>query len=105
MDTLTTLGVGASLLSGLLNIAHELGFFVELESFSAIAGMIITLAITGNGVETWLRRRSVGAVQALLALAPSQATVLRDGKEVVISAEQLAIGDVVSDQARRKNPQ
>ena len=104
MDTLTTLGVGASLLSGLLNIAHELGFFVELESFSAIAGMIITLAITGNGVETWLRRRSVGAVQALLALAPSQATVLRDGKEVVISTEQLAIGDMVLIKPGEKIP-
>ena len=104
MDTLTSLGVGASLLSGLLNIAHELGFFVKLESFSAIAGMIITLAITGNGVETWLRRRSVGAVQALLALAPSRATVLRGGKEVIIDAEQLAIGDIVLIKPGEKIP-
>ena len=104
MDTLTSLGVGASLLSGLLNIAHELGFFVELESFSAIAGMIITLAITGNGVETWLRRRSVGAVQALLALAPSRATVLRDGKEEIIDAAQLAIGDIVLIKPGEKIP-
>ena len=104
MDTLTSLGVGASLLSGLLNIAHELGFFVELESFSAIAGMIITLAITGNGVETWLRRRSVGAVQALLALAPSRATVLRNGKEVIIDAAQLAIGDIVLIKPGEKIP-
>ncbi len=105
MDSLVALGAGASTLYSvyaLYRIAFALGagdaaaaaVFSERLYFDG-AGTILTLITLGKFFEARAKGRTSEAVTALLDLAPKTATVLRNGKETVIPADQLAAGDTV----------
>ncbi len=55
--------------------------------------MITTLILLGRFLESRARRRSGEAIRALLQLGAKEARVLRDGAEVVVPVEELAVGD------------
>ncbi len=80
MDTLTSIGVSMALLSGLLALARyihpSIAEAIYIQNFSGLAAMILTLAITGSTIETFLRKKSIGAQQALLNLLPRFSTVI-----------------------------
>jgi len=57
--------------------------------------VIILVIVVGSGLlGFWQERGAVGAVEALLARVQIKATVLRDGKEVEISVEEIVPGDL-----------
>ncbi len=93
MDTLVALGAGAAfvysvavLFSMTEHSAHSLYF----ES----AAMILTLITVGKLLEARAKGKTTNAIRSLMQLAPKTATVLRDGKEVVIPADELKKDDV-----------
>jgi Cu+-exporting ATPase len=57
------------------------------------AAVITALVLLGQVLELRARQKTGGAIRELLALAPDTAHVIRDGQELLISLEEVAIGD------------
>ena len=88
MDTLVALGSGASFVYSLfmINMHHELYF----ES----AAMIVTLITVGKLLESYSKGKTTNALKELMSLAPKTATVIRDGKELIISVDKVKKEDI-----------
>jgi len=61
----------------------------------AEGGMVVTLYALGHVLEARTVKRSRGSLSALLALAPDEAVVRRDGREETVAADSLVEGDRV----------
>jgi Cd2+/Zn2+-exporting ATPase len=67
---------------------------------SAILGMwdeaafLVFLYGSAEGLEEYTFARTRASIKKLLALAPKEAKVIRNGREVVIPAEELVLGDI-----------
>ena len=104
MDTLVALGSFASfvystaiiflmsdsILSGHVDEAHHLLHELYFES----AAMILALITLGKLLEARAKGRATDAIQSLMELTPKTATVIRDGKEISIPAEEIIRGDL-----------
>ena len=105
MDTLVALGSCASLLYGIVetgiiiyatvkgnfDLAHSTAQNLYFEG----AAMILTLVTVGNFLEERSKKKTGTAIAKLVDLTPKSATVIRDGKEVVIPTEQVKKDDLV----------
>lgn len=60
----------------------------------AEAAMLVFLYSISEAAEGYTEERTRNAIRALMDLAPKTALVLRDGKEMVIPAEELRVGDL-----------
>ena len=105
MDTLIAVGSGAALIYGLFalfRMAYAMGhgdwqtvqFYSENLYFESSA-MILTLISLGKFLESRAKGKTGDAIRALMDLRPETATVLRDGEEVTVPAEEVRVGDVV----------
>lgn len=94
MDTLVSLGAGASfvystaLLIAMTNGSSHEGFYFES------AGMIVTLITVGKMLESYSKGKTTNAIKDLMDLSPKTATVLKDGKEIVVPVENIKVGDI-----------
>jgi Cu+-exporting ATPase len=61
--------------------------------FFDTAGAITALILLGRSLEAGAKRRSGEAIRKLLELGAKQARVLRDGAEVLVPVDELAVGD------------
>lgn len=91
MDTLVALGAGVALADGIVRLAMGAGSSGFVES----AGMILSFVSIGKWLESRATRRTGRAVEKLSELLPPCATVLRDGRESLVPAEQLQPGDLI----------
>ena len=82
----TTVAYGYSLVS-LLEGA-------DLQFFEASAS-VLTIFTIGEYLETRVLKTTTESIRNLLALKPKTALVIRDGKEIVIDADALTVGDIV----------
>jgi P-type Cu+ transporter len=89
MDTLITLGTLAAW--GWSTVVLVAG--VDAETYFEVAAVITTLILLGRYFEARAKRRSGEAIRTLLELGAKDARVLRDGQEVVVSVEELQVGD------------
>jgi Cu+-exporting ATPase len=105
MDSLIAVGSGAALIYGvaaLFRMAFAMGqgnweiveFYSENLYFES-AAMILTLITLGKFLETRAKGKTGDAIKALMDLRPETATVLRDGIEETIPADQVRVGDIV----------
>ena len=90
MDTLVSLGVSAAYLWSLYSL-----FFGGREhaTYLEVAAAVTALILLGRYLEARAKRAAGAALRALLDLGAKQVTVIRDGNEVAIPAEQLGVGD------------
>lgn len=90
MDLLVALGTTASFAYSVysLIIGNDVFYFES-------SAMIITLVLLGKMLESRAKAKTGEAIEKLMDLAPKNATVMREGKEVVIPASQIVIGDTV----------
>lgn len=105
MDSLVGMGSMASAVFGafaIFRMGWGLGHgdMALVESYSMnlyfeSAGMIVTLITVGKYLETRAKGKTSAAIEKLMDLAPKQATVLRNGQEVVVPVADLAIGDEI----------
>lgn len=105
MDTLVSIGSMASALFGVFamfrmswGLGHgDLALAAEYSTnlYFESAGMIVTLITVGKYLEARAKGQTTGALKALMQLAPAEAIVLRDGREVTVPAASLALGDTV----------
>ena len=105
MDSLIAVGSGAALIYGiaaLFRMAYAMGhgdwdtvqFYSENLYFES-AAMILTLITLGKFLETRAKGKTGDSIRALMDLRPETATVLRDGAEVTVPADQVRVGDIV----------
>ena len=105
MDTLIAVGSGAAILHGvivLFRMAYFAGNYdIELAAdagkhlYFESAAMILTLVSLGKFLESRAKGKAGDAIEKLMQLRPKTATCLRDGKEVVVKVEEIAVGDIL----------
>jgi len=102
MNTLVVVGTSAAYLYSLATIVVP-GFFTaaglgmdgeELPLYFDTAAAIITLILAGRYLEARARSSTSDAIRRLIRLAPRTARVVRDGTEVDIAIETVAVGDL-----------
>ncbi|MET9226200.1 heavy metal translocating P-type ATPase [Lentzea sp. NPDC003310] len=108
MDTLISIGVGAAFLwslyalflgtAGTPGMTHGFTFTIERTAgtgnvYLEVAAGVTTFILAGRYFEARSKRRAGAALTALLELGAKDVAVLRDGREVRIPVERLAVGD------------
>ena len=90
MDVLVAMGTSAAYLLSVYN-----GFLggVATDLYFESSAMIITLILLGKYVEQKAKNKTSYAIRGLMDLQAKEATVLREGKELVIPYEQVLVGD------------
>jgi Cu+-exporting ATPase len=114
MDTLVSIGViAAYVFSGWQLLADpgmtDLHGMDQMETGSGglyfeVASVVTTFLLLGRYLEANAKRKAGDALKALLNLGAKDATVLQDGAEYKIPAEQLAVGDVMVVRPGEKIP-
>jgi Zn2+/Cd2+-exporting ATPase len=61
----------------------------------AEAASVVVLFAAGNALQVYAIDRTRGAVRALVRLTPNEVLVRRGGSEVVVSADEVGVGDTV----------
>lgn len=97
MDSLVALGAAAGLVYSLIEMGLLIAGRIEgmPDLYFESAGMILTLVTVGKYLEQRSRKKTTGAISALLRLAPDSALVRRDGREVTVPAVEIVMGDTV----------
>ncbi len=104
MDSLIALGVGVSFLTGVFAIAATLGWMPRIFNYAGVSAMILAIHLTGRWVEATAKGRASQAIQRLLTLGAKTARVLKDGVEVDVSVQSLAVGDLMVVRPGEKIP-
>ena len=97
MDSLIAVGTSAAFFYSLYSVSQVfLGHhaFVHQLYFESVA-VIIALVLLGKYLESLAKGRTSQAIQSLLELVPSQATVIRYGEAVTIDTEDIRVGDII----------
>ena len=97
MDTLVAIGTGSAFLYGVyatvLIYLGNFGFSQHL--YFESAAVVITLVMLGKYLEAVSKSKTSEAIQKLLALKPKTATILKNGVELEVSLDEVAVGDLV----------
>ncbi len=105
MDTLIAMGslaaaiysiyaifmMGYDLGHGQIHQAHQYMMQLYFES----ATMILTLISLGKYLESCSKKKTTEAIEKLIHLMPSVATILKDGQEKEVAIEDVQVGDIV----------
>lgn len=104
MDTLVALGSGASFVYSVWQIFSMSAAALEadLEALHSLlhglyfesAAMILVLITVGKLLESISKGKTTDAIKKLMSLSPKTATILKDGKEIVIPIDDLKVGDI-----------
>lgn len=96
MDSLVSLGCAASVLMG-AHVTEQifLGDGMAHSLTYDSAAMIIALVSIGKYLEARSKYTTNDSLRKLLQMAPDEATVIRDGAEIVVKSSDLTAGDIV----------
>lgn len=104
MDTLVALGSGASFVYSTyalfaMTVAQTKGDMSAVMSYMddfyfESAAMILALITVGKTLEAYSKGRTTDALKGLMSLSPKTANVIRDGKEVTVDIDDVAVDDV-----------
>ena len=92
LDMSVLIAVGITVAYG---FSVVLTFMGSHESYYEAAAMLITFVLFGHWMEMRSRRGTSDALRALFDLVPPQTRVIRDGKEVLVSTNEVQIGDTI----------
>ena len=104
MDSLIALGVTVAFGTGVLAIFGILGWLPAIFDYAGVSAMILAIHLTGRWIEATAKGRASRAIHRLLTLGAKTARVLRDEKEVEVSIQQLAVGDIMVIRPGEKVP-
>ena len=90
MDTLISIGTLAAWTWSVVGLVA----LDDAHTYFEVGAVITTLILLGRFLEARARRRSGAAIRAMLELGAKEARVLRDGQEVVVTVEEIALGDL-----------
>ena len=105
MDTLIAMGSTAAFVYSLyatFMMAYYIGrgdmtsvHHYMMQLYYESAGMILTLISVGKYLESRSKQKTSEAIEKLMKLMPSTATVLKDGQEVEIAIDDVEMNDIV----------
>ena len=98
MDSLIALGTVVAFLTGILS------FFMPIQDFSGVSGMIMTIFITGKYIELRARGKATSEIRKLLELGAKKARVLRKNEEIEIPISEVKLGDIILVKPGEKIP-
>lgn len=101
MDTLVSMGSAAAFVYSVA-LLYKMCVTTDPEQLHTLlhgmyfesAAMILTLITVGKMLEAHSKGKTTSAIRSLMELSPKTATVIRDGKETVISADDMVKGDI-----------
>ncbi len=88
MDSLIALGTVIAFSTGILS------FFMPIQDFSGVSGMIMTIFITGKYIEDRARGKATSEIKKLLELGAKKARVLRGKEEIELPISEVKLGDI-----------
>ncbi|WP_029067256.1 heavy metal translocating P-type ATPase [Lachnobacterium bovis] len=114
MDTLVAMGSGISFMYSVI-VLYGMTYYVSIsEKYKAAklmdnlyfesAAMILTLITIGKTLESYSKGRTTDAIKGLLELIPQKATVIKDGKEIIIDASDVKKDDIFLVRPAEKIP-
>jgi Cu+-exporting ATPase len=96
MDTLVALGTGSAwIYSTVVVLAPGLFPVGTAGMYFEVAVIVIALILLGQALEMRAKSRSSAAIRKLLELQAKTARVIRDGREMDVSIEEVVVGDIV----------
>jgi Cu+-exporting ATPase len=105
MDVLVALGTSAAYFYSVVEaIRWQFNPGMMPELYFETSAVLITLILVGKLFEALAKGRTTAAITKLLSLQAKEATVLRDGKEVKVSVEDVTVGDVLLVKPGEKIP-
>jgi len=99
MDALIALGAGAAFITGPMKLAG-----MPIESFAAVAAMIMAFHLTGRYLEARARGRASQAIRKLLELGAKTARIEEDGEEKEVPIDEVQPGHVMIIRPGEKIP-
>lgn len=106
MDSLVAVGTSAAFAYSLYSLVRILGgnAHASMDMYFESSAMIVTLIMVGKYLEARAKQKTGNAIASLYSLSAPTASVERDGKIVVIDAEQLRVGDIMVVRPGEKIP-
>ena len=96
MDSLVAVGAGASFIySVVMTYMIPYNMHAVHNLYYESVAVVITLVALGKQLEEHSKRRTASAVEKLMRLSPDTARVLRDGKEITVPTNDVAVGETV----------
>jgi len=100
MDTLIAIGT---------SVAYFYSIFILLtnpmgELYFEVAAVLISLVILGKYLEVSAKGKTSEAISKLIQLSPKKAHVIRNGKEMTISVDDVKVGDIIVVRPGEKIP-
>ena len=98
MNTLIAVGTSAAYLYSMVAVLAPSLFAaagIELGLYFDTASVIIALILLGRFLEARAKGQTSEAIKKLIGLKPKTATVIRDGKEMEVSVEDVQVGDLI----------
>lgn len=99
MDVLVSMGTLAAYFLSVYN-----SFFSRGPVFFETASLLITFILLGKILEGRAKSRTSTAIKKLIGLAPREARILKDNKEIVVNIDDLIVGDLVVIKPGEKIP-
>jgi Cu+-exporting ATPase len=103
MDVLVSAGVLAGYTYGALT-AFLPSIAGQYQGYLEISVGILAFVLLGKYIEETIRRKSAASIRKLLELRPTTATVICEGKEVEVSADELQVDDIIIVKPGEKIP-
>jgi heavy metal translocating P-type ATPase len=111
MFTLIGIGTGVAFVFSIIAMLFPSVFPAEFKTesgtvhlyFEATA-VVLTLVLLGQLLEAKAHSRTSGAIKELLKLAPTEATLVKDGEETVVSIHDINKGDIIRVKPGEKIP-
>lgn len=106
MDTLIAIGtLTAFIFSTVVTFAEDLGIaLADIGTYFDVSAVVITLVLLGKYFEARAKGRASSAIKKLAGLSPKTARIIRDGKEIDIPIDEVAVGDEIVVRPGEKIP-
>jgi len=106
MDSLIAVGTSAAFLYGIYAIIQIMNGNTKYanELYFETAGVIIAFIMLGKYLESVSKGKTSEAIKKLMGLTPKTATVIHQGKEMVIPIEEVEVGDILLVKPGEKIP-
>ena len=106
MDSLIAVGTSAAFIYSLFGmykiITGDISYAMHLYFEAAVT--ILTLITLGKYLEAVSKGKTSEAIKKLMGLVPKTATVIRDNKEIIVSVDEVVVGDIVLVKPGKKLP-
>ncbi|MBQ6820772.1 MAG: copper-translocating P-type ATPase [Clostridium sp.] len=106
MDSLIAIGTSAAVIYGIFSIYKITNGYNDyaMHLYFESVGMILSLITLGKYLESVSKGKTSEAIEKLISLAPKTANIIREGKEITVTIEEVMINDIVIVRPGEKLP-